>query len=96
MTTDIEAGALDIRDLPNTIDYYYITESGDVVEGAVGTASVYIDEMDVNRFSDRELMLHIRKNYGECIGVMRDLRCTLKPRKSATTKFLLGTVESLA
>lgn len=92
MASKIEEKRLDSRDLPDTVDYYTISNQGIVEPCAVAKATVYIDEMDVRYFEDTDTMLYIRETYGPNIGVMRDYKFAVRPRERRTRKMLLGVV----
>lgn len=90
---EVKQAALEERLLPEQIDMYRITKSGKVIPSEGLEVDVYIRDVDVRYFTDLEVMLYIRENYGPRIGVMRDRNDQILPREYKTTKLLLGVVK---
>lgn len=82
------------RELPSNVDFYIIDENGGVSESCAVTADAYIDEFDVCYFTNKEVMLFVRRKFGPVIGVMRDISCSVESKESRTPKVLLGVARS--
>ena len=81
------------RDLPDKIDVYVIGEDGSVTSGVGVMPEVFIEERDAGKLYDRDVALHILRNYGNVVGVMRDTNCSVTPREYNTRKMILGKIE---
>lgn len=92
-TERLEQCHLNERDLPKNIDYFVITDKGSLVESTQPRAVVYVDEFDVQRLTDPNILLYIRARYGPYIGVMHEVRFNVQPRQFKTQKVLLGLVK---
>lgn len=81
---------VEVRNLPNNVDYYIIRDDGSVVEGFNMEADVYIDELDTVYLGDPEIMKYVRKAYGGRLGVMHELSYDIQSSECHTPKILLG------
>lgn len=93
---DTEIQDMDLRELPDEIEYYQITDDGSLVESKIPNAVVYIDEFQIHRLRDKKAMLYIKNTYGDCIGVMRKVVFPVRPEQYRTSKMLLGVVNDVS
>lgn len=81
------------RNLPEKIDVYVIGEDGSVTNGAGYMPEVFIEEEFAGRLFDTDTALHILRNYGRIVGVMRDNKFRTTPKEYNTQKMILGKVD---
>lgn len=78
------------RTLPEKIDVYVIGENGSVTDGGGCMPEVFIEEQYAGRLYDVDTALHIRRNFGHIVGVMRDTTFRAIPGEYKTRKMILG------
>lgn len=81
------------RSLPGKIDIYVIGDDGSISVGVGCKPDVFIEDVAIGKLFDRDTALHVKRNYGSTVGVMRDSDFRAVPKEYKTRKMILGRVD---